>query len=259
MASFADTRDRSVPGEGLDGVVSPYQQFYTETDAEKVMISELISAVEASEEYKMKDPLYVPTRMTYRRFVRGSKMNITKAVEDMTKMLAFRREEKVQSVTEANYTGILAQTEQSIVLNGKDHNGRPLVEVFAAKHDKNNRDINEYKAFVIHTFEQCMSYGNDERLSFVFYMENFGIFKNMDFECVKCLVSILQSYYPETLNTALIIDAPFVFWGCWKVIKPWLDPVTAAKVTFIKKKDLATHLRPATAVTVAVADTKAPV
>ena len=39
-----------------------------------------------------------------------------------------------------------------------------------------------------------------------------------------------------------MVDAPFVFNACWTVIKPWLDPVTASKVTFLKSKDLAKHI-----------------
>ena len=64
----------------------------------------------------------------------------------------------------------------------------------------------------------------------------------MDYEAVKLLIEILQYNYPDTLDTALIINAPMLFSACWMVIKPWLDPVTAAKCKFIKKSELKDYI-----------------
>jgi hypothetical protein len=61
--------------------------------------------------------------------------------------------------------------------SGKDANGRPIVEVFAKVHMKNDRCIDEYKRKVIHIFETCMASKNDERLCFIFHMESFSVFK----------------------------------------------------------------------------------
>jgi len=38
------------------------------------------------------------------------------------------------------------------------------------------------------------------------------------------------------LGVALIVGAPWIFHGCWKIIKQLLDPVVANKVQFIKDK-----------------------
>jgi hypothetical protein len=38
-----------------------------------------------------------------------------------------------------------------------------------------------------------------------------------------------------------VINSPFLFSACWAIIRPWLDPVTAAKVGFVKKDDLKTY------------------
>ncbi|RYH13138.1 hypothetical protein EON65_36405 [archaeon] len=39
-----------------------------------------------------------------------------------------------------------------------------------------------------------------------------------------------QVNYSETLEKLHVVDAPFIFSTCWALIRPWLDPVTAAKV-----------------------------
>lgn len=47
---------------------------------------------------------------------------------------------------------------------------------------------------------------------------------------VKQTSHIGQNYYPETMGKFYIINPPFGFSTAWRVIRPWLDPVTAAKI-----------------------------
>lgn len=43
--------------------------------------------------------------------------------------------------------------------------------------------------------------------------------------------NIGQNYYPETMGKFYIINSPWGFSTVWGVIKPWLDPVTVAKIS----------------------------
>jgi hypothetical protein len=61
----------------------------------------------------------------------------------------------------------------------------------------------------------------------------------MDYEMIKLLITTNRFNYPETLSSGYIINAPFLFAACWAIIKPWLDPVTAAKISFITSEQLA--------------------
>lgn len=36
----------------------------------------------------------------------------------------------------------------------------------------------------------------------------------------------------------VLYSRPWIFNGCWYIIKPWIDPVTASKVTFVNEKEL---------------------
>ena len=56
------------------------------------------------------------------------------------------------------------------------------------------------------------------------------------------MIDTLQDFYPETLDKCLIVDAPWIFRACWVIIKPWLDPVTASKVAFVKTDELINHV-----------------
>jgi hypothetical protein len=64
----------------------------------------------------------------------------------------------------------------------------------------------------------------------------------MDYEAVQLLINILQYNYPDILHMAIVLNSPWIFNGCWVVISPWLDVVTAAKVNFISIGDLEQYI-----------------
>jgi hypothetical protein len=70
-----------------------------------------------------------------------------------------------------------------------------------------------------------------ETVALVFDLSGFGL-GNMDYTLVKFLVQCFQAYYPESLGSIMVHKSPLVFWGVWKIIEPWLDPVVASKIRF---------------------------
>ncbi|KAF9944018.1 hypothetical protein BGZ70_005147, partial [Mortierella alpina] len=72
-----------------------------------------------------------------------------------------------------------------------------------------------------------------ETACLIFDMTGFSL-SNMDYNFVKFLVQCFEAYYPESLGVLVIHKAPFVFWGVWKIIEPWLDPVVASKIRFTR-------------------------
>ena len=90
------------------------------------------------------------------------------------------------------------------------------------------------KNFIVYNLEKLMEISNPDtqKISMIFDMGGFG-FKCMDYETVQILIATLQKNYPEVLNVVLIVNSPFIFWACWAVIKPWIDPITQKKIEFI--------------------------
>jgi hypothetical protein len=39
-------------------------------------------------------------------------------------------------------------------------------------------------------------------------------------------------FYPETMWKIYLVNTPMLFRAVWTVVKPWLHPITAAKVPF---------------------------
>ena len=45
-------------------------------------------------------------------------------------------------------------------------------------------------------------------------------------------ISILQNHYPERLGKAMVQDVPWLLWGFFKAIGPFIDPATKDKMKF---------------------------
>lgn len=211
--------------------------FQLPTDEEKAVVESLkLKLKEENIEHSLTD-------LTLLRFYRGRKKDFNKALNGIIKHLHWRKENEVDHPgisTESIKTEIAAN---KIITSGKDNKGSSLVTVIAKNHNKDSRDIDEIKRFIIFNIEIAVKTTNPEteQLVIIFDLEQFGYYC-MDYEVVKMLINILEFNYPETLDCALIVNAPFLFSACWMVIKPWLDPVTAAKCAFINKADLKHHI-----------------
>lgn len=46
------------------------------------------------------------------------------------------------------------------------------------------------------------------------------------------VLNILQTHYPERLGRALVLNVPWVVWGFFKLITPFIDPMTKEKLKF---------------------------
>jgi CRAL/TRIO domain len=88
-------------------------------------------------------------------------------------------------------------------------------------------------------------------------MSRVWLFQTLERSNNRHTLPMIGFNYPETLLTAYVVNAPFLFWACWAIIRPWLDPVcnfhvlsdllliyicilhwkvTAAKASFVKKE-----------------------
>merc|ERR1711934_98251 len=68
----------------------------------------------------------------------------------------------------------------------------------------------------------------------IYDMNGFGL-KNMDYTQVKAQIRILETYYPESMGMTLIVNSPWLFSACWRLIKGWIDPVAAEKIQFVSQ------------------------
>ncbi|XP_065058869.1 uncharacterized protein LOC135686544 [Rhopilema esculentum] len=125
------------------------------------------------------------------------------------------------------------------VMDTKDRDGRPVVLVKVRLHDPSTRDMHSLTNYTIHMLEQLASHCNEDVIDnfcIIFDLKGFSL-RNMDYTYVKRLIWILQNCYPERLGVCLIINSPWIFYGCWSVIKLWINEVTASKIIFVQNED----------------------
>ncbi|OQR82948.1 hypothetical protein ACHHYP_15282 [Achlya hypogyna] len=54
---------------------------------------------------------------------------------------------------------------------------------------------------------------------------------------LKPIFDLGQVYYPESLFRMYLVNAPFVFWGTWKIISNFIDPETKEKIQIFKNAE----------------------
>ncbi|EGC28251.1 hypothetical protein DICPUDRAFT_44467 [Dictyostelium purpureum] len=178
------------------------------------------------------------------RFLRARKWNEKDSFEMLHEALKFRA-----TFQNIGVNGIKPDMVENELKSGKsyfhgiDKGGRPVCVVKTSKHDSYNRDLDEsmrYCVFVMENGKQMLKPGI-ETCTLIFDMSDFSS-KNMDYPLVKFMVELFQKFYPESLQKCLILNAPWIFMGIWHIIKHWLDPNTASKVSFVKTKQLADYI-----------------
>jgi len=160
----------------------------------------------------------------------------------------WRRSYQVDRIS-ADDPDIIAEekTGKARLLPSRDVKGRPVLVVSARKHDAYARDLDRVTRYLVYKLEEACKMCDEsviDNLCIVFDLKDFAM-ANMDYQFVKNLIWLLSKYYPERLGVCLIINAPMIFYGCWAVIRVWMNDVTASKVTFISNdKQLAEYLNP---------------
>ncbi|KAG7110451.1 CRAL-TRIO domain-containing protein C3H8.02 like [Verticillium longisporum] len=168
------------------------------------------------------------------RFLRARKWDVEKAVEMLIATIDWRYERRMDE----EIKNFLAQYRSGkSYVRGSDLEGRPVYIVKARLHNPSLQSAAAMEAFVLHNVEtiSLMVKAPNDKTCFVFDLSGFGL-RNMDFHVVQFLVQVFEARYPESLGLVLVHNAPFVFWGIWSVIKHWLDPVVASKITFTSGK-----------------------
>lgn len=179
------------------------------------------------------------------RFLRARKWDIDLAVDMTLETLAWRYEFNVSKIIRIGEDGLSEEELKSgkTYFTGKDHHDRPLIFVHACLHKKDPALAEYSQKYAIWLLEtgRLLLEGNIEDVTIIMDLSNFSM-SNMDYQGVKFLISSLQKHYPESLGKALIVNAPWIFSGCWAIIKHWLDPIVASKIQFIKVHELEEHM-----------------
>ncbi|KAF9565482.1 hypothetical protein EC968_004068 [Mortierella alpina] len=178
------------------------------------------------------------------RFLRARKWNIINSAAKLLKALKWRVDEDVLDLKSKSdkeldnmFPDFIKQMELGkFYVQGTDSGDRPISYLNVRLHRPGDQTAKTVEKMVVYIMEtgRTLLESPCETVSLVFDLTGFSL-SNVDFALVRYLLQIFEAHYPECLGFIYIHGAPFFFWGVWKVIEPWLDPVVAAKIRFTKK------------------------
>ncbi|KAJ5152233.1 hypothetical protein N7492_010528 [Penicillium capsulatum] len=180
------------------------------------------------------------TRECLLRYLRATKWNVAEAETRLKTTLTWRREYGMEKLT-PDYISIENETGKQVIL-GYDIHGRPCLYLLPSKQntEKSDRQV-EHLVFMIERVIDLMG-PDQETLALLVNFNDTKSGQNASMGQAKETLNILQNHYPERLGRALVTNVPFVIWGFFKLITPFIDPQTRQKLKF--NEDLRQHVPP---------------
>ncbi|KAL5343141.1 CRAL-TRIO domain-containing protein [Aspergillus crustosus] len=178
------------------------------------------------------------TRECLLRYLRATKWNAPEAAARLQRTLTWRREYGLEKLT-PDYISIENETGKQVIL-GYDIHGRPCLYLLPSNQntEKSDRQVQH----LVYMLERCIDImpADQETLALIVDYSETKSGQNATIGQARDTVHFLQNHYPERLGRALVINMPFLIMGFFKIVTPFLDPVTREKLKF--NEDLNNHI-----------------
>ncbi|KAJ7285060.1 CRAL-TRIO domain-containing protein, partial [Mycena rebaudengoi] len=163
------------------------------------------------------------------RYLRASKWKVSTAIQRLEATLKWRREYGVYDVVTADLVEPEAVTGKQIQL-GFDVSGQPALYLIPSRQNttEGTRQI-QFTVWMLERTIEMMPPGVESLDLLINYADKA---KNPSFSVSRSVLSILQDHYPERLGLALILNVPFLLNAFFKLITPFVDPITRNKMKF---------------------------
>ncbi|KZL81645.1 cral trio domain-containing protein [Colletotrichum incanum] len=172
------------------------------------------------------------TRECLLRYLRATKWNPKDAEKRLLETLAWRREYGVEALT-PEHISPENETGKQIIL-GFDKERRPCHYLNPGRQntDPSPRQV-QHLVFMLERVIELMPAGQEK----IALLINFKTSKSRSntapgIGLAREVLHILQTHYPERLGKALIINVPWMVNGFFKLITPFIDPMTRDKLKF---------------------------
>jgi hypothetical protein len=201
------------------------------------------------------------TRECLLRYLRASKWNVADSVNRIRATLVWRRE-YIDGKLTADYISVENETGKQVIL-GYDIQGRPCLYLLPSRQNTKVSDRQvQHLVFMLERIIDLMG-PDQETLALLVDFNETKAGQNATISQAKQTLYLLQHHYPERLGRALVtngedlvsrkrgeldglttVDAvPFMIWGFFKIVSPFIDPLTREKLKF--NEDLRGHIPPA--------------
>ncbi|KAH8974035.1 hypothetical protein BDL97_01G080200 [Sphagnum fallax] len=176
--------------------------------------------------------LQYATDSCLKRYLNARNWNIKKAEKMIRESLKWRATYKPEEIC---WKDVATETETGKVYraNFHDKQGHPVVVMHPGRQNTNNREGQIRQ--LVYTMENAvlnMPPGQEQMVWLVDF-KGWTLSKAIPIKTVQETAHVLQLHYPERLYMAILYNPPHIFETFYMIVKPFLDPTTAAKVKFV--------------------------
>ncbi|KAF2838052.1 CRAL/TRIO domain-containing protein [Patellaria atrata CBS 101060] len=171
------------------------------------------------------------TRDCLLRYLRATKWNQAEASKRLLATISWRREYGVEGLTPEHISPENETGKQLIF--GYDNDARPCLYLNPGRQNTSySPRQNQHLVFMLERVIELMPPGQENLALLINYKDTSSGKKGPGLSQGKEVLNILQNHYPERLGRCLISDLPWFITTFYKLITPFIDPVTRPKLKF---------------------------
>ncbi len=125
-------------------------------------------------------------------------------------------------------------------VRGYDKHGHPIV--YMKPKYENTKDHDGNIKHLVYTMERavaCAEKTGQGKLTLIIDFDGYSLSNAPPMKTSRETLNILQDHYPERLFRAYLIHTPYIFYGFYQVISPFIDPITKEKIVMLTNAELA--------------------
>ncbi|GAA5961025.1 hypothetical protein JCM3765_006506 [Sporobolomyces pararoseus] len=184
----------------------------------------------------------------FQRCLRATKWDYSQALKRAEETLVWRREYNVEGMQEQEVSKE-GETGKELVF-GFDNDSRPVL--YMHPYRQNTQTGPDQIKFVVWCLERALDLApaTDPATEMLCLCIDFGAnlkdtkSQPTTLSQARKVLEILQTYYCERLGKAICVNIPGFFFTFYKLVSPFVDPVTKEKIRFLEGKADATSLIP---------------
>ncbi|KAG2449598.1 hypothetical protein HYH02_005131 [Chlamydomonas schloesseri] len=171
-------------------------------------------------------------------YLRDRYFDPEEAEQKLRSMLKWRQAFQPQATTPQMVARELASG-KAYVHTAPDKYGRPAIVIRTKKHVTGEYPIDGSKRLAAYLIDTAISRlpPGGEQIVGIFDLRGFQFPANADFAFAAFMVEAFFEYYPRRVSQVLFVEAPWVFFPAWEVIKPLMRKY-AALVRFVSVDEL---------------------
>jgi hypothetical protein len=184
---------------------------------------------------------------TYLRYLRARNFNFEKSKHMLENTLKWREEFGLKDFHNGQWKDIIALENSTgkMYARGFDRQGHLMVYMKPKEENTNDHDGNiKHLVFTMERAVACIEKyqethgGGDGKLSLIIDYDGYSLRNAPPMKTSRETLSVLQDHYPERLFCAYCIRPPYIVYGFFKVISPFIDPVTKNKICMLTNADM---------------------